>query len=343
MPNENALLGLLLIKPEVTYGTDPVPTGANVIPCVGDSITYSVQSTPVTRRPATKKLDRLAGWNAMPNATIKFKCELRGNYGKSGGDIRKGASTYAVELDPIFQAANLIPTYSLETVATNDGYVIYSPISQTTAGPSVTVYFYTATKLHKITGGKADLSFNFTAGQPPTVDVTIRGKYVAVSDTGYGGITPTYQVELAPPLLQGMTLTYGSNLTTPASNDADLVIQSAAFALGNQISMRKSILAADGVAGFLINDASPTGSIDPETETEANHPFWADWAAGTVNLLQFTGGSQAGNKVMVTLQVQQRGIDYSARDGVRTHNLTFDVLSSTLAAAEGAPVAIKIF
>ena len=341
---ERTIVGLLLVKAEVTYGTDAAPAGLNVLPIFHDSLKYAVSATAVERRPAAKKRQRVGGMNTMPNGTFTFSYELRGNYGMSPNDIRKGTSTQAIELDPILQAAHLIPAYTSETTGgANDGYVTYNPIEQTAELPSVTCYFYSQAKLHKLTGGKVDAEIVFEVGKPPMVNVTIKGKYVAVTDTGYSGVTPVYQVELQPPICQGISLTYGTNLVTPASNDATLICSKIAVQLGNSLVLRPSLVAADGVRGFAIADVKPSASFDPEATTEASHPFFADWVAGSVNALQFSVGSQAGNKMQMTLHGIPRDIPYGERAGIRTHDLKLDLVAGSMAEAEGAILTLKVF
>ena len=94
-------IGALTVKAEATYGTDPVPTiAANLIPTLRNSFAYKVSSTPVERAILDGSLDRLAGFNILPNVELSFTYECRGNL-RNGGtqlDITNGTSTQALEI-----------------------------------------------------------------------------------------------------------------------------------------------------------------------------------------------------------------------------------------------------
>lgn len=336
-------IGLLAIKKEITYGTDPVPTAAaNTIPVVRDQITYSVQSTAVERKMLDGTLDSIAGFNAMPNATIKFRYELRGNRidGANNLDITNGTSTQAIEIDPILQACNLIPTYTAAATpgvqgaspGSRDGYVTYLPAIQSTQGPSVTCYFWTQLKLHKLVGGKANIDkITWEAGKMVYIDFTVTGKYSAITDATFP-TTAVFQIA-KPPLFVSSSTSIGSY--------SGSVFSQLAVELGNTITMRKSGIDADNIAGFVISSIAPKGTIDPESVAEATNPFWADWKASNTKTITVGCGTQTGNQFTGTFVGEYKTVNYGARDNLRIYQAQFNIVKADLTGASGSQFQLK--
>ncbi len=321
-------IGLLAIKAESAYGTDPVPTVAsNLIPTVRDSLTYTVQSSAIERKPLDGTTDSLPGFNAMPNVELKFRYELRGNRTDGAApDISAGAVAYKLEIDPILQAANLTPVYAPESIAlARDGKVRYLLSYPTDSGPSVTAYWWTALKLHKLIGGKVDLAFIWVAGEMIILEVTIRGKYVVPVDTTFP-TTGLGFVATKPSIFELGQVSIGGYTAA--------VFKTCSINLGNQIAHRPNALDATGIQGFVITGRQSKGSIDPESVAEATKSFWADWRASTVYnlILQSvqTQGTYSGNRFTMDMRVEPKSINYATRDGLRTHDLQFNLVKTAL-------------
>jgi hypothetical protein len=329
-------IGLLTVKKEATYGTDPVPTmAANTLPVVRDQLTYEALSTPVERKLLDGSLDTLNGFNSLPNVKLKFRCEVRGNRTDGvAADISSGSGSHAIEIDPLLQAANLIPAYTAETSLHRDGYVTYTPAVQTGAGPSVTCYWYTQLKLHKLVGGKVNIAaITWEAGKPVYIDFEVMGKYVAVTDNTFNPASAVF-LAVKPPVFAGTNVSLGAYSTA--------VLNQIKVELGNKIVLRKSGVDTDGVAGFLITGFAPKGTLDPETVTEATNSFWADWYSATTRNLQIgTLGSVAGNQFFAAFNLQYKKLDYAARDAVRTQNINFDIVKTSLTDTSGSQFSLK--
>jgi hypothetical protein len=330
-------IGLLAIKAESAYGTDPTPAvGANLIPAARDSITYEVASTAVKRKALDGTMGMQPGFNALPNVTLKFRYELRGN--RTDGvvaDISAGASAQKVEIDPILQAANLDPTYTAETtVGGRNGYVIYKPKSYTTEGPSVTAYWWSALKLHKLFGGKVDLSMTWEAGQMVLMDVTIRGKYGVPVDTTF----PTSGLSFLatkPQMFEGGAV--GLDVTAPPFRRAQ-------FDLANQIAMRANPVDSTGVAGFIITGRDSKGSVNFESVTEAAHPIFADWLVSKRKPFGVTmpsGSGVSGNRLDLQVGAELKSINYQNQDGQRVHDAQFDIVQTAF--GDNTDLALKFY
>lgn len=249
-------------------------------------------------------------------------------------DTRAGSSNYPHELDAILKAAGLTPTYTAETVLGNsDGYVTYNPAVALTDLPSVSLWWYSGAKLHKLTGGKCDLSFSGEAGKPGMLEITIRGKYTAVSDSAISLTGATWN-STKPPVFLPATLTIGG--VTP-------VAASLKWSLGNAIAMRPSLVATDGVHGFAITGQDLKGEIDPESVAIATQSVWADLLSATQRSVSCIVGGTAGNKYAFTLNAEYRSAKYADRDKVKIHNLQFACVKSALGASAGSQWALKLY
>jgi hypothetical protein len=337
-------IGLLTVKAETTYGTDPVPTiAANIIPVVRDQLTWSVNSTPIARKLLDGSIDMLPGFNTRPNITLKFQCELRGNRvdGANTLDITNGTAAQAIEINSLLLASNLAATYTAAVTpgvggtspGSRDGFVTYQPAVFTTQGPSVTCYWYTALKLHKLVGGKVTFDIIWEAGKMALINFTVTGKYVAPVDNAFSTVGATY-LAAKPPLFDGATLTIGAY--TPIT---DLL----KIDLANKVDVRTDATSTDSIAGFVISSFLPKGTINPEAVTEAANPFWADWKASVIRTITCVTGTLGGNKFQGAFVCEYKGVPYGARNGVRIHQVAFDIVKSDLTQTLGSQFQLKFF
>ena len=340
---EPSNIGLILVKAETTYLTDPTPTiAANALPVLADP-TFEVSTTRVSRKILDGTLDRVPGFNVLPNVTLKFRYELRGNLrnGTTQLDITNGTSTQAVEIHALLAAANLTATYTAagtpgsegSSAGSRDGYVTYKPARQVTQGSSVTVYWYSALKLHKLLGGKVTFTISAEAGKPAYIDFTVRGKYVAVADATFS-TTGWAPLTIKPPQFI---------LTTGTMASYTPVFSRLSLDLGNEIAMREDALQTDGVAGFIIGDRMSKGEVNPDSVAEATHPWWADWIASTVKALTLIWGGTAGNKLSLVLSTEQTAVKYADANRARIQSVNFDLVKTALDATEGSDLALKFF
>ena len=322
-------IGVLLVEAESNYGVDPTPAAADVVPTIGDSLSWSFDADAVKRRPIYDGArDPLAGYSSLPNVTLKFAYELRGN-----GTIMNGVIGNKIEIDALLLAADLAATYTAEVTPpnSNDGYVIYKPANPTAEGASVTCSWYTGLKLHKLTGGKVDVDIVCEAGKMAVINFTVRGKYVATSDASVpGSITG---IDIKPPSFENATVTFGSY--------TGLVVSRVEFALGNSIVLRPDALTADGVKGFVIGSVSPTFSLQFESGTIATQPAFADWRAATINSLVVPVGATAGNKFTGTFATQVEKVGYGNDGGRRITELSGSIVRATYGTTAGNHFQLK--
>jgi len=331
------MIGLVLAKAESTYGTDPVPTAsANTIAVTRSSVKYGPKFQHLLRSIMDGTFSKVSGFNVMPVVDFSFTVELRGNYtnGSTDSDISSGASAQAIEIHPLLLACDLAATYTAETTnGARDGYVTYKPTVPSDQGASVTFYFYSGGKLHKITGCKGTVKGSLTAGQFGTLDFSFTGLYNSVTDVAISGITPTW-LDTKPPIFTAATTTVDAY--SP-------VFQKLDFDLGNKVERRDDANSAAGVKGFLITGRDGKVTIDPESVTEATNPVWGDLNGGTARTITAVLGSTAGNRVQLTFMGVSESVGYGDRSGIRTTQITYSLERANLSTSAGNEFQLKFY
>lgn len=334
---ERTNIGLLLAKIESTYGTDPTPTGgSNAIAVARNTVKYGPKFQQILRMIEDGSFSRLIGMNVLPEVDLSFSVELRGNYtdGSTDSDISSGASAQAIEIDCLLRACDLAPTYTAETTnGARDGYVTYKPTIPSGEGDSVTFYFYSGLKLHKITGAKGTMKVNLKAGEFGMIDFNFTGLYNAPTDVALSGITPTW-LPTKPPIW-----TSSSSVVDAISH----VMQKFDLDLGNKIVKREDANSTDGVKGFINVDRESKCSIDPESVLEATHPIWADLATPTKRTIIAKIGSVTGNKCWITVVAVSQDVSYGDRGGMRTQAINYSIVKALMTDTNGAELQLKFF
>jgi hypothetical protein len=331
---ERSIIGLLLAKAEATYATDPTPTGsANTIAVRRNSVKFGPKFTHIQRSIQDGSIGDVLGVNALPEVDFSFQVELRGN--RTDGttaDISAGSSAHALEIDCLLQACDLSPTYTAETTSgARNGKVVYSPIVPTDQGKSVTFYFYSGLKLHKITGAKGTVKISALAGQFGILDFSFKGLYNAPTDVAISTVTPTFLNTLPPTFINtGSTVDSFSPVFTKFD-----------FDLGAKVDKREDGNSVNGVAGFIITDRKPKVTIDPESVAEGTDPIWGDLYAATKRTITAKIGSQTGNQVQMTFVAVSDTVSYGDRSGIRTQNIGYSVERQNISDTPGAEIQLQ--
>ena len=280
----------VLAKQEVTYGTDPVPTGAaNAILSKG-ALPQPLQGDRVTR-----DLDR-STWGAQSEiatgtlVTVNFSCEIAGG----------GAAGTAPKYGPLLQACGMSET-------TNAGVsVVYAPASSSLK--SVTIYYYIDGQQHIIKGARGNVSVNIARGQIPTFDFTFTGLYTRPTAVANPALTLTsWQTPVAVTKTNTPTFTLHSFAATCQSLSADF---------GNQITYRNMI----GTETVELTDRNVRGQVMIEAPAVGTKDFFAasEAHAGiTLSTMQLIHGTAAGNIVQLDApKVQLANPTIQNSDGV---------------------------
>ena len=296
---------LLLIKREATYATDPIPTvSANALEALNIKIDY--QGDVLARNMVRPTLSNVQPVMGQRWIDISFTAEIKGG-GTKGTASRIGDALVAC---------------SLAETASAGSSVIYTPADA--SFKSATIYFYEMQdtgncRLHKITGARGTVNFNFEAGKIATADFKFSGLYNDPTEAANPS-APTYETTL-PPIVESSTLTL---------NSVALIAQAVKLDMGNTLVKRDDLNSVAGLLGFLITDRAPVGTINPEAVLSATYDFYADFKAATARALSLVLGSASGNKVTVTApKLVLEKLAEADRNGIHTQDISFAMAMNT--------------
>lgn len=292
---------LILLETESTYGTDPIPDGADAV-LVRDLNITPLQSDVVSRdliRPYMGASEQLL---ANTRVECTFSVELAGS-GTAGTAPRYGKALKACGLS--------------ETIVATTS-VTYAPVSSSFS--SCTIYYNIDGVLHKVTGARGTFTINGTVGQIPTIDFTFTGIYNTPTDTALPAVTYANQ---ATPLVFKNGNTTDFQLLSYAG-----CLQSVTFDMGNTLVYRELVGCTKEV---LLTDRAATGTVVLEAVTMATkNYFTAALSDGSLGNLLFQHGQTAGNIVdFASTKIDIGDVSYSDQDGIHMLNIPYTAVPST--------------
>ncbi len=284
---------LVLVKKEVTEGTDAAPTGiANAI------ATNSFTLKPAEKTEVKRELDR-PGRGASPSlihgihASTSFKVEMQAS-GVLGTRPAFGDLLLASQFAEIITAVTSVE---------------YNPVSA--AQDSATLYAYLDSIVHKLTSWRGAMGIEMTAGSIPYFSFNGMGLWTKPTDVALP--TADFSGQPAPETV--------SKEATLVADFFGYAMPMVGFSVGdpsnityrnlpNQEAIRASgDRVLTGQVEFLM---SAIGDFDPYAALEAS----------TLDALQIVHGSTAGKKVQVDApKVQITGVDMGSSEGERTYKL----------------------
>lgn len=195
------------------------------------------------------------------------------------------------------------------------GYT-YLPTSKFSEMETMTFYVFKDGVLHKITGCQGTVTFTGEAGQIAQANFEFQGNYVdpleepTPLDAVFEQTIPP-QVELAQMSIAG---------------DNDFCAQSFTFTLGNAITLKECINAADGYDGSQITSREPTAALNPEATYEAYTGMWGNFSDAEQFPIHVRVGSDVGNIVrFYSDRVNFTGLTYGDRNNAVTLEATFQL------------------
>ena len=311
----------VLLESEVTYGTDPTPTGA----------------------------DALEVWDFQPrnDSETRQRMIYRASLSKSGEDVTTEilSATFKVELKPdsnikdndgslvsdptnvakivkVFRMMGFSPEWVAETSppGSNDGYVGLQPSSTwphaeygSIAG-SATIYFNLDGVKYIMKGCWANGSIVIEAGEYPVLEVEVMGIYGGVSDET---TLPTIVLDSnVPAVAASDTMSFGA-YTTP-------VMRSLRYDINNTINRRMSVLSGQGgLKGFWIADRDIGGTVTVEMETEGTNAWFGDGQDSTQESWTWVHNDVTDNGVQINTPKTQYLANWTDVDGIRQYELNF--------------------
>lgn len=294
---------VILVKKEVTYNVDPVPTAALNALLIGNP-SWSHEGLRMNERNVIKNTNavkqHIFGGTLK---TISFDVELKGS----------GAAGTAPEFGAAIEACGFIETVSAGVS------VSYDPTSVEADQESVTVYYYQSGILTKLTGARGTFSVNLETGGIPMATITLTGHSGAPTDIAI--VSPTLD-STVPVAVKGNSFLIGGYAAE---------INSLSFDAGVEVITPASMSASDGFGEVFVGKRDLNGTIDPKATLVATNDFYGDFLAGSVMALDSgTIGSTAGNRLKITMPaVYYRDISPGDRDGLRTFEIPFAAVETT--------------
>ncbi|GLS86681.1 hypothetical protein GCM10010873_16550 [Cypionkella aquatica] len=289
-------LQALLVKAEVTYGTDPVPTGAaNAI------LAQNVKISPMKGSDVKRDYDR-PYFSAAPtipvglHMSISFEIELKGN----------GAAGTALAFGPLLRACKWAQVLVASTSVT------YTPHSGTQE--SCTIYWYLDGQLYKLVGVRGTFTYKLNALGIPVLAFEMTGLWAAPSTVAIPTVTLGTQLSQIPQVASSAntpTFTYGGTA---------LILRSFEFNAGAEVKPRFLV----GKEEIIITNAEESIKFTIETPPLATFNPIAVAAAASTAAMVLVHGTGAGKICTLNMPAVQiaRPEGFDDQDGIVEMALT---------------------
>ena len=303
----------VLAKIEGTYGTDPVPTaGADGI-LLRDVTITPVDGTEVRRENVKSHLGQDP--SVLAGANIKLTCAVEMAGAGAAGDAPK--------YGPLLRACGLAQTI-------NAGVdVQYDPVSE--GEESVTIYFYHAGSLHKMTGVRGSWGLEFNTLNYPRFTFSFTGLYEPASAAAL--VDPDFSAFTNP-----LTGGFDNTPTFSLFGQSGLKMQSVAINANNTVAFRDLVNGEE----VIISDRKPSGSCVIESPAIGTIDFFAAAHARSTGVLQLVHGTAAGNIVQIDCpKLEVMNPSYTDSDDVSMLNLDITPLPNAVGGDDEFKVTVK--
>lgn len=261
---------VLAIKPEASYGTDPIPTAAaNAV------LARNVRLRPLEHEGEERIADtgyygHLGEIVAGTFVGLDFEVELAG----------AGAAGTAPAYGPLLKACGCSETINVGVS------VVYAPVALASA-VSVATYFWIDGRRHKITGQLGNAQIMLPKGRLPYIAFSLLGLFNAPDDNAVP--SPTLSGWIKPVPVNKVNTT-PMTLGTFAGVFADFRLD-----FGNQMKYRN----LPNSEAIRLLERKSSGSCRLESELVATKDWWTLIKNMTTAAFTCTHGQTAGNKVVV--------------------------------------------
>lgn len=310
---------VILAKPEVTYGTDPTPTGAANAVLVSNVTINPLVSNNVDRdlvRPYFGGSEQLVG-----SSYVEMTMDVEFQNGGTAGT--------AAAWDSLLQGCGFDAGSALLTPSRVE-YLLESTYSDI---KSLTIYYYIDGSLHKLLGARGTFSVNLNIGERPTMSFRFVGLDGGVTAAANASPTLTgYKAPLVVTDTNTGAMTLGCTYATGAlSSGTEYVSGGMEFDMGNQVEFI-DLLGTASAAGQSVDITQRvmTGRIRLDLTAAQEASFHTAIKANTTQSVGLIHGTTAGYKMLVYLASVQL-INPSVEDVNGRMMLAYDmrVLPST--------------
>lgn len=304
---------LLLIKKEVTYGTDSAPVAANTL--WAENVNYTLNGTDVGSDPAKP------GVGATPSTTYGEHAELTFDVPLAGS----GTAGTAPKWGPLMLMVGYAETVVAATSCT------YALVADPSGADSGTIIWRDAKRTHKMLGCRGRVGLKFVAGQRPMLSFTFKGLYVPVAagaalvsaDASFTGWND------AKPVAQGRTTFSWGGVNMPLR---DLTLEAGDNIVFVDLPHQENVqlLGERAYTGKLKASTPAIGTFSPETA-------WISRARLTGTIVH---EGTAGSIVTVNMGGQVGQPSYTRDSGEDVFEQPLKLLGSTLALSDDLVIAL---
>ena len=312
MPNRLIRNTVILLKPESTYGTDPVPTGAANAMVVSNLSINPFNATMVDRDLIRSYLGASESLVGSRFVDLSFDLELVG-----GGTVAV-APAWGNALLACAMAETVTATFRVD----------YTPVSS--AFGSCTIYWYDDGLLHKATGARGAPVFKLGINNRPVMSFKFTGLYS--TPTVASNPSTTITAWKAPQLISEantLDLTFGG---THATGTAPAITAGTPYpSQGIEVDMGSKVdfnpMLGGETVDFTARTATAKVTLDVTPAQEA--AFYTAADAATLQTVGMSHGTVANHKVLVWLpSVQITNVQKAEANGKRLVTLDLRCLPS---------------
>jgi hypothetical protein len=290
----------ILAKTEVTYGTDPTPTGAANAILVRNLNITPLNAELVSRDLVRPYLGASEQLIASSYVSVEFEVEMAGS----------GTAGTAPAYGPLLLACGMAATTSAGVSVT------YAPVSSSFG--SVTIYYNADGVLHKLTGARGNVEMDITVGQIPVFKFSFTGLYNAPTDTAAPAVTYT--------AFQNPLAANSDNTSAFSLYSFSGALQSLSVNMGNAVNYRTLIGAED----VLMTDRQVSGQAVFEAPLIASKDYFAAALGSALGTLDITHGTVAGNRVQISsTKAKVTNPTYQDQNGIQMLQVGFNLVPST--------------
>ena len=285
---------LLLIKPEVTYGTAPSMTGTDAL------LVPEIDIVPLEVELKDREL--ITGYYGNTEKVLSMrmsKATISVEYANSG------TRATPPKWGPLLRACGWAETI---TAATSVEYNLISGDEESAA-----MVFYADGVKHILRGSKGTPSLSMEAGEIPKWSFEFTALYTTT--TAEANPTATYTG-------QGKPFAFNSENTTPVSiHGFAACLESFSLDMANDVVFWQLAGCSERVE---ITDRKPTGAVKIEAPTLAAKNYFSALSSQTLGEFSFTHGSGSGGQLELTMpSCNLGGVGYSESNGIIMLDIPF--------------------
>ena len=282
-------LSVLAAKVEATPGSLESLTGSDAAFNVMNAEFNA--NIDVTTRPIQGSFRKLPGVPGQRLATCTFSLEL---IGTGTGGVPAWATTFLAGCGLVNTAGTVTPRNEAPGANVK----------------TLSIALYEAGRVKRMRGAVGNVVFEIVPGQAVMANFTFTGVFDSIADTAI--LAPTY-----PTLLPIRAASGAATINSFAQ-----VFSTCSFDVGNTITVRPTVVNAQGATHGIITDRTPVFSIDPEATVVTGNDIWTDWTSATTRALSIQIEDATDSITFAAPAVQRMTIANGDREGLRLDTQT---------------------